>query len=106
MNLHIPSELKIYEDDLHFFFDLMVRKLHMNRHKGFVEGKSIQTFLQRLRDEIEELESAIVNESQFAVALECSDTANQAFLLALCCLLQSKDEYTKERDRIYGKNRA
>lgn len=98
MNVYIPPELLEYEEDLHFFFDLMIRKLHLNRHKGFVDDKTIHTFLHRLQDEMTELGNAIKHESQFSIALECCDTANIAFLLALCCLHQSKDKFNEERN--------
>jgi hypothetical protein len=99
MNVYIPQELREYEDDLHFFFDLMIRKLHLNRHKGFVDDKTIQLFFSRLQDEMAELKSAIDSEAQFDVALECTDLSNIAFLLALCCLHQTKDQFNKERTK-------
>lgn len=101
MDIHLPKELQEIEGleaDLHFFLDLMVRKLHLNRHKGFIEGKTLVTLRERLKDEMREMTEALRHESQFNAALECSDVANFAFLLAMACLHLTKDQYVEERD--------
>jgi len=97
MYVYLPDEIKQYEPDLQFFLDLMIRKLHVNRHKGFIEGKSMEFLVSRLRDEVEELKEALDRQSQFDVALECVDVSNQVFLLALACLHKSKDDFKREQ---------
>jgi hypothetical protein len=100
MEVFMPKTLKAIpevEGSLHFFFDLMVRKLDLNRHKGFVDSHTVHELHKRLLDEVEELRMAINQESQFEAAIECADVANQAFLLALKIISISKDVYMKER---------
>ncbi len=93
MDIHLPTEIEQFGPDLKFFLDMMVRKLHVNRHKGFIEGKTISLLANELQDEMSELMEALEEKSQFDVALECVDVSNQAFLLALACLHKSKDEW-------------
>lgn len=103
MNIFLPQELKDipgFEDDLHFFIDLMVRKLHLNRHKGFVKGKTLQDLWDKHKDESQELYKALCDESQFNVALECSDSANFSFLIGLACLQMTKVEFEMEQKGI------
>lgn len=100
MYVHLPPELLEidgFEHDFHFFIDLMVRKLHLNRHKGFVKGKTLQDLTERHFNEVQELRDALQSESQFDVALEAADCSNFAFLTALACLHLDKLEYTKEQ---------
>lgn len=100
MKIHIPPEIAQHEPELQFFFDLMVRKLHINRHKGFVEGRGLLDILKMLQDEVAELRYAIENESQFDVALESVDVANMAFLLASICLHAPKDQYKEYQNEV------
>ena len=97
MEIYLPPELVQYEGDLRFFVDLMVRKLHTNRHKGFTEGKTLTEILNRLDGERKELGAALDKEGQFDVALESADVANFAFLLALGALRMDKATYEKQR---------
>jgi hypothetical protein len=97
MKVHLPEEIAHHEPDLRFFFDLMVRKLHVNRHKGYAEGCTISEMVERARQELDELQKAVENESQFNVALEAVDVANFAFLAALVALRQTKSEFQKGR---------
>lgn len=102
MNIYIPQELKDIPDleaDLRFFFDLMVRKLHLNRHKGFVKGKELEDLYQKLLREIEELRVARVTSAQFDVTLECVDISNFAFLISMYCLHLVKPDFLEERNR-------
>ena len=82
MNVYLPPELEPFEGDLKFFFDLMIRKLHMNRHKGFGEKSDLKSLLGGLTREEEELTDALRGESQFNCALEAADVANFAFLIS------------------------
>lgn len=97
VNIHLPPELEQYEGDIRFFVDLMIRKLHTNRHKGFAEGQTIHQLSVRLDAERSELEEAISTEGQFDVALECADVANFAFLLALKALRMDKAAFEEQR---------
>lgn len=94
LTIHLPREIEQYEPELRFFFDLMVRKLHTNRHKGFCEDKTTGPMYHALQDEVKELEEALKEDgSQFDVALECADIANQAWLLALVALRMTKEDF-------------
>lgn len=97
MNITLPAEIEHYEGELRFFIELMVWKLHTNRHKGFGEGKSVSEMFARMQDEAKELSDAISSESQFDVALESADVANFAFLTALVALRQTKEDFENGR---------
>jgi len=99
----IPQELDDIPEltgDLRLFFDLMVRKLHLNRYKGFIKGKTIIDLLEQLHGEIDELHDALHSGSQFDVTLENVDCANLNFLLAFACLHRDKEEFVSEQVEI------
>ena len=103
MEIHLPDGIEFYEPELRLFFDLMITKLHLNRTKGYIEGKSLMNLYQAFCNEVGELEEAHENRdketnghSQFDYALECVDVSNQAFLLALAVLRKTKKEYESE----------
>ena len=97
MKIHLPDDIAEYDGDLRFFFDLMIRKLHLNRAKGWGGYHSPLDMLGKLKAETAELEEAIKNESQFNAALEAADTANMALLTALVIMRVSKQEYENGR---------
>jgi len=99
MEIHLPDEIEHYEPELRLFFDLMVTKLHLNRFKGYIEGKTLDELYRAFTSEVGELEEAHENRgnhSQFDYALECVDVSNQAFLLALAVLRKTKQGYESE----------
>lgn len=97
MHVYLPPELEPFEGDLRFFFDLMIRKLHMNRHKGFGENSNMQSLLAGLQREHYELLEAAMNESQFECALEAADVANFAFLIATRLFRQHVADFKDEQ---------
>jgi hypothetical protein len=100
MIVYVPEELAELEEDLHFFLSLMVRKLHLNRHKGCViKDKNNEELQHHLHDEMAELRRALKVESQFNVAIECVDVANQAFLLAVRTLHLTRKEFDDDRSK-------
>ncbi len=100
MKIHLPTEIAHYEPELRLFVDMMVWKLHINRHKGFAEGRSMFNLFQQLIGETEELRDSLIKEnSQFAVALEAVDVSNQAFLLALGALRMDKKEFNNDTQK-------
>lgn len=98
MDIHLPEEIKAYEPELKFFFDNMVRKLHINRHKGFGDGKTIKEMKSQLWGEMNELSIAMEDEGQFEALMECADVANQAWLLGMIMLRQTKLEFEEQRN--------
>jgi len=94
----LTPELEPFEDDLRFFFELMVRKLHCNRHRGFAEGVSLNELFKGLDREVSELRDAIDTESQFDVALEGSDVANFAFLVAVKAMQMTKQDFKEAQN--------
>lgn len=97
MNIHLPKELEPFEPDLKFFMDLMVRKLHINRHKGFAEDIPIAQLMRGLDGELEELGKALGSGSQFDTALEAVDIGNFAFLIAMKSWQMTKQDFKKEQ---------
>jgi hypothetical protein len=97
LQIPLPPEMEPFRADLTFFMSAMVRKLHINRHKGFIDGKSTYFLLNGVHEEVKELDSALDSESQFEAALEAVDVANQAFLVAAKVWQMTKSEYEKER---------
>lgn len=97
IEIPVPPELEPFRGDLDYFFKTMLRKLHINRHKGFAENCTAASLVDLLEAEVEELKDALKNESQFNSALEAVDVANIAFLVALKVWQISKVEYSREQ---------
>lgn len=99
MKIHLPEEIAHYEPELQFVLDLMIRKLHINRHKGFTETETPFSLLTGLLYEYQEMKDALQDESQFAIALEAVDIANMAVLQAISALRMDKDEFEERRQQ-------
>lgn len=94
MEIVLPADMAHYEGELRYFFDSMIRKLYVNRHKGFGEGCTFDTALQLIENELAELrEAPIQGEAQFAAFFETVDIANVAFIASLVLSRMSKDDY-------------
>jgi hypothetical protein len=93
LTVPLTPELEPFRDDLEYFMRTMVRKLHVNRHKGFSEKMSVIDLLTATEQEYFELRAAVKEESQFETALEAVDVANMAFLVALKVWQMTKSEY-------------
>lgn len=94
--INVPDDLAPFAVDLEYFVETMVRKLHVNRHKG-TSTVPLDVLQNGLNAEVEELFNAISKESQFDVGLEACDVANFAFLIALRAWSLDKQQF--ERDR-------
>lgn len=93
MHLNVPDSLRPHEAKIRFVFELMIMKLDINRHKGFIDDCSPYSLFDGLKGETKELLKALGDGAQFDVALECADVANMAVLLAISCLSYSKEDY-------------
>lgn len=97
LNVPIPEEMEPYRDDLEYFFVTMVRKLHVNRHKGTSKDTSLGRLMQGLDAERAEVNKALHNEGQFDVPLELADVANFAFLASRTIWHMTRQEYDETR---------
>ena len=91
----IPSELKPLSRSFRMFVDMMLTKLHVNRHKGFGDVP-YNTLLWGLHDEMKELEEALHGNDQMAVMAEAADVANFAYLIALRATTQTRVQFLEE----------
>jgi len=95
MIVYIPDTMKEHENDLKFMFDLMVRKLDVNRHKGWLKGVTIDTLMKGMMKEIDEVLDEVKNKNQMAAVIEAADVANFAILLGIFSLRMSRDEFVR-----------
>lgn len=96
MEIILPEEIAHYEGELRYFIDSMIRKLYVNRHKGFGEHTTFEQSLHLIQGELHELEDAASRgEAQFAAYMETVDIANTALIAALVLSRMTKDEYKK-----------
>jgi NTP pyrophosphatase (non-canonical NTP hydrolase) len=70
-----------FERELKQFVDAMRYKLKKNAHKGKWEDLDLPTAIQRLKDEVAELEEATSRDSSIEVILEAADVANFAMMV-------------------------
>ena len=100
ITIEIPDSLVPVKGDLVFFIQMMARKLHTNRHKGFAGGGTLEGLRSGLCSEVAEMEHAIKFEGQFEAAAECADVANFAFLMFNRLLFIDKPTYKDERENV------
>lgn len=98
LRVPLPEELEPFRADLEYFFSTMVRKLHVNRHKGTSKELHIGALVQAIRAETDELDKAIKNEGQFDAPLEACDVANFAFLTSMTIWHMTRAEFEKMRN--------
>lgn len=90
IEITLPPEIAHYEAEFRYFVDSMVRKLHANRHKGFVDGLDFVRCLDGIQAEIVELE---MSKSQFEAFMEAVDIANWGFLTAVFLGRMTRPEF-------------
>ena len=93
ISVHLPDEIAHYEPDLRFVFETMVRKLYINREKGFAEQMTFIDAVMIVDGEVAELHTALREESQMAFFGEAIDVANTGVLAALVALRNTKKSY-------------
>jgi hypothetical protein len=93
MLIHLPAEMSPYEHDLSYFFETMVRKLHVNRHKGTSKDLDVPGMVRSIRRELREFEEALKRGDQFAAPVEAADIANFAFLLSAAIWQMTRVEF-------------
>lgn len=85
------GQFKIYNqlsremsDDLSYFVELMVKKLEKNRHKDALEPPDLPKLMRLAMGEMGEMvEQLLRDETDPNMLLECADTANFMFLIAI-----------------------
>lgn len=84
LQINVPKELSALGigPDLQRFFDAMIYKLRRNAHKGRWDQVSLDLAMERLRAEVEELDSELGFGSTTEVLMEAADVANMALILA------------------------
>lgn len=95
MNIHIPDVLKVDELRIRRFVDAMIYKLKLRApdKKGF-NTSTIETYLSKLKLEIEELEEAVAEGNHLEITLEAADVANFAMLLSVTAIEGENDAGT------------
>ena len=63
------------------FFVAMMGKLRVNRHKKVWTTESLKYLMERLKEEVKELEDIIKTKHYSKIALECTDVANYAAMI-------------------------
>lgn len=95
--IELPEEIAEYSRELRLFVDLMVTKLHLNRHKGFGDGLTPTTAMRLCRGEVTELRQALNTGSQEDVLFEAVDVANTAWLTAITATRLTKERFEEGR---------
>jgi len=86
-----------YDEFLEMLADAQRHKLNLNRHKGFLGDVPPSVLLERLKEEIVELEDAAKRGSAFDMILESADVANFALGFVISALrVKRKEQCLKE----------
>jgi len=99
LRVPLPEELEPFRADLEYFFSTMVRKLHVNRHKGTSKILDVDSLVKAIRLETDELEKAIREEGQFDAPLEACDVANFAFLTSMAIWHMTRKDFDEQRKK-------
>lgn len=91
----LPPEMDVFRADIEFFVGLMIRKLYVNRHKGFTKDLNVGNMLEHCKAEIRELEKAIDEKGQFEAVTEAADVANFGFLIAMAVMHMPRPDFEK-----------
>ena len=73
---------QLWERDLKVHVDAMRYKLKKNAHKGKWEDLDLEKALERLREEVTELEAAIAEGNEIEIVLEAADVSNFAMMVS------------------------
>lgn len=98
LRVYLPPEMEPYRGDLEFFVAIMVRKLHLNRHKGVDANLNPGRMLVLAEGEFNEAVHAWMKDSQFDLSVECADLANMAFLAARGAWQMTREEYKEAQN--------
>lgn len=90
VTVNLPDDMSPYADELQYFVETMIRKLHCNRHKGYTKDMNPMRLMDLAVREIKEAHDA---KGQFEFFVECADTANMAFLAAMCAIEMTRSEF-------------
>lgn len=99
ITVDLYPEQEPFRKDLEFFIQVMIRKLHMNRHKGYAEGVSISWLMSATAKEMDELADAVATKDQMAAVVEAADIANMAFLVAHKAMSMERPRYDEEKGK-------
>ena len=99
ITIEVPDEIGHYAKDVGYFMESMLRKLYLNRHKGFAEGVTVSKATELLDGEVIELKDALLFKGQFDAFFEAVDVANMALLTGLVTTRLTRNEYDKGRDK-------
>jgi hypothetical protein len=79
----VQTQDKFPREDVRFFARNMELELKVNDHKGHWGNSSVESLLDRIQDELNELREAVaLNQSPSAVLSEAADTANFCMMAA------------------------
>ena len=103
LTIPLPEGMEPYKDDLEYFVSTMVRKLHVNRHKGTSKELDVRGLMAGLNDEMLELAQAIRSEGQFDVPIEAADVANFAFLVSIAVWHMTRQNFEDLKETYNGR---
>ncbi len=89
----LPDEIEHYAGDLEYFFQSMMKKLYLNRDKGFGDNVTPIQMMNAALKETDELRDALLHKDQFTAYFEAVDVANFAFLCALVTGRMTRRDY-------------
>lgn len=86
LTLFVPAEIASQAPRIKRFFDAILYKLRKNAHKPSFEEASVPECVRLLKQEVDELERAILEGNTIEVVLESADVASYAMIASVAAV--------------------
>lgn len=93
ITVNLPDDMDPYVDDLRYFVETMVRKLHANVHKGKWEDIDVGDAVRLMRAEFYELMDALSYGQPDEIVEEAADAANFCLIISSMVLRGQKNPF-------------
>lgn len=90
LRITIPPEVAPYIQDIRRFVDAMVYKLSVHAAKGRWDGQSVESRIEKLEAEVQELKDAVARGNMVEILLEAADVGNYGLIISSIAVERGK----------------
>ena len=82
ITITVPQGCEIYANDIRRFVHAMLYKLSINSAKGRWKDIDVNSYMDKMEEERDELREALATDNTVSILLEAADVANFALIIA------------------------